>query len=113
MENKENKTVDEFHEYILQQKPGNTKVKTQSDMKARKRFCVRENENRELCDIPEEELNLLLCKFFKRLKKLDGTEYEPGILTFFQRSLQRSLGERSSDVNIIKEDNFKLSREVF
>ena len=40
MENKENKTVDEVHEHILQQKPGNTKVKTQSDMKARKRFCA-------------------------------------------------------------------------
>ena len=33
-ENKENKNVDEFQEYILQQKPTNTKVKTQSDMKA-------------------------------------------------------------------------------
>ena len=33
-ENKENKNVDEFQEYILQQKPANTKVKTQSDMKA-------------------------------------------------------------------------------
>ena len=30
-ENKENKNVDEFHEFILQQK---VKVKTQSDMKA-------------------------------------------------------------------------------
>ena len=32
--NKENKNVDEFQEYILQQKPRNTKVETQSDMKA-------------------------------------------------------------------------------
>ena len=27
-ENKENKNVDEFHEFVLQQKPANTKVKT-------------------------------------------------------------------------------------
>ena len=33
-ENKENKDVDEFQGYILQQKPANTKVKPQSDMKA-------------------------------------------------------------------------------
>ena len=33
-ESKENKNVDEFQEYVLQQKPANTKVKTQSDMKA-------------------------------------------------------------------------------
>ena len=31
---KENENVDEFQEYILQQKPANTKVKPQSNMKA-------------------------------------------------------------------------------
>jgi len=31
---KENENVDEFQEYILQQKPANTKVKPQRDMKA-------------------------------------------------------------------------------
>jgi len=40
---KENKNVDKFHESILQQKPANTKIKTQSDMKARNRFCLQEN----------------------------------------------------------------------
>ena len=64
-ENKENKNVDEFHEFILQQKPANTKVKTQSDMKAWKRFCLQENENRELSDIPEEELNCCCANFSK------------------------------------------------
>ena len=73
-ENKENKNVEEFLEFILQQKPANTKLKTQGDMKAWKQFCLQENKNRELSDIPEEELNLLLCKFFNSLKKLDGTE---------------------------------------
>ena len=33
-ENKENKDVDEFQEYILLRKPANTKVKSQSNMKA-------------------------------------------------------------------------------
>ena len=32
-ENRENKSVDEFQEYILQQKLPNIKVKAQSDMK--------------------------------------------------------------------------------
>ena len=111
-ENKENKNVDEFREFSLQQKLANTKVKTQSDMKAWKPFCLQENESRELCDIPQEELNLLLCKFFKTVKKSDGTEYEPVSLTSFQCSLQHSLNERGSNVNIIDGDNFKLSREV-
>jgi len=40
-ENKENKNVDEFHEFrpILQQKQANTKVETESDIKAWKQFC--------------------------------------------------------------------------
>ena len=86
-ENKENKNVDDFKRYVLQQEPASTKVKRQSDMKAWKRFCLQQDENRELCDIPEDELNLLLCKFFKTVKKLDGTEYEPVSLKCFQRSL--------------------------
>ena len=75
-----------------------------------KRFCLTENENRELSDIPEQEQNLLLCKFFKKFKKLDGKKYEPVSLTFFQRSIQRSQNE--AGVNVIEGDTFKLSREV-
>ena len=82
-----------FQKYVLQKKPQNTKVKTQTDMKAWRRFCFQQHKNSELCDIPADELNLLLCKFFKTVKKLDGTEYEPISLTCLQRfqSLQRSL----------------------
>ena len=111
-ENKENKKVEEFQKYVLQQKPTNTKVKTQSDMKAWKRFCLQKDKNRELCEIPADELNLVLCKFFKTVKKLDGAQYEPVSLTCFQRSVQRSLNERGSDMKIIDGGKFKLSREV-
>ena len=92
--NKENKKVEEFQKYVLQQKPTNKKVKTQSDMKAWKRFCLQQHKNKELSDIPADKLNLLLGNFFKTVKKLNGTEYEPISLTCFQRSLQRSLNER-------------------
>ena len=77
-------------------------------MKAWKQIYLQGNKNRELCGIPKEELNLLLCKFFKSVKKLDGTEYKPVSLTSFQYSSN----ERGSNVNIIKGDNFKLSREL-
>ena len=73
-ENEENKNVHEFQKYLLQQKPAITKVKTQRDMKAWKWFFVYNNtKNRELCDIPEDEKKLLLCKFFKIVKTLDDT----------------------------------------
>ena len=46
-------------------------------MKAWKWFCLQQHKNRELCDIPEDELKLLLCKLFKTVKELDDTKYEP------------------------------------
>ena len=67
-ENIENKNVGEFKKYVLQQKPANTKVKNQSDMKAWKPLCLHQHENSDLCDIPEDEVKLLLCKFFKTVK---------------------------------------------
>ena len=112
MKTKKTKMLTSFMNLFCNKNRQTQKLKHKSDMKAWKRFCLQENENRELSDIPEEELNLLLCKFFKSVKKLDGTEYEPGSLTSFQRSIQRSLNERGSNVNIIEGDNFKLSREV-
>ena len=77
-------------------------------MKAWKQIYLQGNKNRELCGIPKEELNLLLCKFFKSVKKLDGAEYKPVSLTSFQYSSN----EGGSNVNIIEGDNFKLSREL-
>ena len=35
-----------------------------------KKFCLQQPENGELCNVPEDELNLLLCKFLKNVKKL-------------------------------------------
>jgi len=78
------KTKKTIKKYVLQQKPANTKVKTESDVKAWNRFCLQQHENRELCDIPEDELNLLLCKCFKTVKKLDGMEYKPVKMRCFQ-----------------------------
>ena len=65
------------------------KKKTQNDTKAWQRNYFQENENRKLCDIPEEKLNLLLCKVFKLVKKLDGRESEPAILFLTLLELKR------------------------
>ena len=47
------------------------------DIKAWQRYYFQENDNRKLCDILEEKLNLLLCKLLKVVKKSDGTETDP------------------------------------
>ena len=63
-------------------------------------------------DIPEPELNTLLCKFFISIRKQDGGEYEPGSITGFQRSFQRYLQEKGSSYNILKDNEFSRSRSV-
>ena len=45
-------------------------------MKAWKRFCLQQHENRELCDIPGDELNLLLSKFFETVKKRQQLHFQ-------------------------------------
>jgi len=52
-----------------------------------------------------------LFKFFISVRKQNGTEYEPGTLSGFQRSFQRHLHEKGSLFNILKDNEFSKSRE--
>ena len=109
--NKEN--VSEFRDFIEEQWATNTKDKSKSDLNVWERFCTERNDTRKLEFIPWKELNILLCEFFKNIRKKNGAEYEPGTLTSFrQRSIQRYLNGQGSQANLIQGDEFKLSREV-
>ncbi|KAK3749120.1 hypothetical protein QZH41_004667 [Actinostola sp. cb2023] len=113
--NKENiaDKVAEFRDFVTEQHNlKNTREKTKYDLTVWQRFCLTKNEQRELENIPGDELNLLLCSFFKTVAKKNGDQYEPGTLTSFQRSIQRYLNTQGSKANILKGDEFKLSREV-
>ena len=111
--NKENvSSVAEFRDFIEEQRATNTKDKTKSDLNVWERFCTERNDTRKLEFIPWKELNILLCEFFKNIRKKNGAEYEPGTLTSFQRSIQRYLNGQGSQANLIQGDEFKLSREV-
>ncbi|KAK3742851.1 hypothetical protein QZH41_004527 [Actinostola sp. cb2023] len=112
--NKENIAVKvaEFRDFVTEQQSKNTREKTKYDLTVWQRFCLTKNEQRELENIPGDELNLLLCSFFKTVAKKNGDQYEPGTLTSFQRSIQRYLNAQGSKANILKGDEFKLSREV-
>ncbi len=70
------------------------------------------NEVRKLNEIPANELNLLLCRFFMTITKKDGSMYEPSSFKSFQRSVQRFLNFASSPLNIFKDKEFAKSREV-
>ena len=70
------------------------------------------DEAREIEDIPADELNLLICRLIMEKKKKDGEAYEPGTLQSFQRSFQCYLNDKNSKMNILKDQEFKKSREV-
>ena len=69
-------------------------------------------ESRAIENIPANELDLLLSKFFISVCKKNGTEYETGTLSGFQRSFQCYLYEKGSLINILKDNEFSKSREV-
>ncbi|XP_067034829.1 uncharacterized protein KIAA1958-like [Acropora muricata] len=66
--------------------------------------------NVQILDLPSEELDHLLGKFFKDLRKINGKEYEPSTLTGLQKSIQRFLP--GSKMNILKDDEFAFSQKV-
>ena len=69
-------------------------------------------EDRGIENIPPERLNQILCEFFMTTKRNDGSEFEPGTLSSFQKSFQRFLSDSGSNVNIKKGPEFELSRKV-
>ena len=102
----------EIEKFLQEQKSKNTQYKTWSNSNAWKKFCESQKESRAIENIPANELDLFLPKFYISVRKQNGTEYEPGTLTGFQRSSQRYLHEKGSLINILRNNEFSWSREV-
>ena len=76
-ENRENDnvfTLENVQNYILAQRAENTVKKIEYDLNVWKRFFRHKGEEREIEDIPAEELNILICRFMMEIKKKDGME---------------------------------------
>ena len=83
------------------------------DMNVFQRFLNECCEKRKITEIPPAELDSLLCNFYITAKKKDNTEYEPDTTSAFSRSIQRYLdASNSAELNILKNEEFKVSREV-
>jgi hypothetical protein len=54
-------------------------------MRTLRQFLNEKEENREIQNIPPEELNELLSQFVYSVRKSDGTEYEPSSLRILQQ----------------------------
>ena len=109
---KQQQFLAEVHDFIEEQRPENTEKKTLYDINVWKRYLTSAGEERNIEDIPAKDLNLHMSRFFMEIKKKDGDQYEPTTLTSFHRSLQRYLNDHGSTVNILKDQQFSLSREA-
>ena len=58
------KDEDEIEKFLQAQKSKNTQYKTKSDLNVWKKFCESMKESRAIENIPANELDLLLSKFF-------------------------------------------------
>ena len=66
-----------INKYISSQKPKTTAYKDTSDIKRFKKFFSEAGENREIIDIPPDDLSKLLANFFMGARRLHGKLYEP------------------------------------
>ena len=104
---------EELQKFVQQQKSENTVKKTSSDMECFYRFLWSINKrNFQILDLPPEELDHLLGKFFKDVRKVSGEKYEQSTLTGLQRSIQRFPSDSGSKMNILKDDEFAFSRKL-
>ena len=77
------------------------------------KWCNSVGESRAVGDIPPINLDKLLAHFFTRVKRQDGSCYEPATLTAFHRSLERHLrDDLGRHYSILLDRQFALSREA-
>ena len=87
-----------------------TLAKTKSDINKFKLFLVKENEDRDIENIPPRELDIHICRFFMNIKNRQGADYEPHTLKGFQASIQRYLRSKGANVDLTKDADFYNSR---
>ena len=72
---------------------------------------MQRNEARQLEDIPRQELDAILCRFFAEIRKKDGDEYEPESLAVMHCSLDRQLKNCGRNYCILRDREFANSRQ--
>ena len=109
----EGNSQEEIETLVKEQKSENTTKKTVIDMKTFQRYLSSISKaGVEILHLPADVLDHLLAKFFKDICKINGDEYEPDMLSGFQRSIQRFLSDWKSPFNILVQKEFQMSRKV-
>ncbi|CAL9683294.1 unnamed protein product [Knipowitschia caucasica] len=110
--NEENTTnsQEEIDNFVADQKAKNTIRKTKLDMNILRKYLKSIGKGtEEIENLPAGDLNHLISKFFMQVKKADWSDYEPNTISSFQRSIQRYLEGKKSNLNILKDKEFNSS----
>ena len=102
----------DFDDFIRQQDAKNTIKGNKSSWRCLKRFFNSIGEKRELGQIRPKELDKLLSRFFMEVVRVDGTPYQPDVLSTIHRGLKRHLDESKYGFNILQDEVFSTSRKV-
>ncbi|XP_077987470.1 uncharacterized protein KIAA1958-like [Glandiceps talaboti] len=104
----------EKQELIEQQRKKNTVRSTNSAVNQFYKWmrAMRPSEIRQIHDIPAEELNEYLGSFFAGVRQKDGSEYEPGTITTYQRGIDRYLNEQGYKLSIVRDKEFTSSQKI-
>ncbi len=109
----ERDSQEEIDSFIRERKSLNTVKKTASDMNSFNRYLAEINKQYlNILHLPAQELDRLLSKFFKDIRKFNGEEYEPNTISSFERSIERFLSDNKSQFNILRDKKFEMSCQV-
>ncbi len=105
-------SVDDVLQFIQSKQKPNTVRARNRDLNNLYRWLAQKNELRELFNIPPPELDNLLSQFLLSVRKVDGSEYEPGSLVSMVYSFDNFLESNRYQTSISKGKEFYLTRET-
>ena len=104
--------IREVEKFIDNEENSNTRKKTKNDMALLSSFMAKEKENRQVEEIPPQELDNYLSRFLLSVRKKNGDEYEPSTLRGFIASIERYLKKCRYSESVITGQNFARTRDA-
>lgn len=98
--------------FVQQQRNKSTVRKTKGDTKVLHDWLKRNGDFRDMSEIPAQDLNIFLSRFFLSVRTLENNEYEPTTLRGMLSSFNRYLKEQKSSIDLIQDKDFHHCREV-
>ena len=103
---------DELNTLRRKSENGNTAKSTNTWLNVYRQWARNRNEPEDIEEIPPQQLNLLLERFYAEVKKRDGSDYEPECLGVMQAALDRYLRDKNCTFSITHDSMFTSSRAI-